>query len=171
MCKSAFGSGFYAKALDIWSDEKINKGDDWEQRIETSIASSRIALLLVSRNFLQSDFIAEREYSTILAQHTVGDLKIWWLPLERITKTELELAKLDGIQSAWPIERPLSELSNEERADAFAKLFEAIVSEFKLLIDTTDDARATLKQAVQETLGKDTRLSETVAVGDFSVGS
>ena len=67
--KKDFGSGIYRQAFEIWSDKDIEAGSLWRQKIEAAIASSRIALLLVSRNFLKSDFIIKAELPSILRRN------------------------------------------------------------------------------------------------------
>jgi internalin A len=76
MCEKAFGGGVYAKVLDIWSDKKLEASANWPRTIESAIASSRVALLLLSKSFLRSDFIANRELTTILNRHAMGELEI-----------------------------------------------------------------------------------------------
>src|SRR5262245_33028046 len=169
MCEQAFGTGVYAKAFEIWSDKKIETSANWKQTIEATIASSRIALLLVSKNFLKSDFIAAQELPTILKRHAKGGLKIWWIPLDDISDTELRLAELNEIHAACPPNKPLSKLNGKERANAIAKVFERIIEELGVLIDVPDDVRADLKHAVEEALGTDTIISEPIAPGDSSI--
>ncbi|MEO5355216.1 MAG: TIR domain-containing protein, partial [Magnetococcus sp. XQGC-1] len=44
-----------------WHDRKIEGGDEWEAKIFEQIASADVALLLISENFLASDFINDKE--------------------------------------------------------------------------------------------------------------
>lgn len=50
----------------IWTDRNIQIGSDWFQSIEKSITISDIAVLLISANFLSSEFIKEQEFSTFI---------------------------------------------------------------------------------------------------------
>jgi WD40 repeat protein len=49
------------KGLRVWADEHIRVGDDWRRDIETAIVQAKLALLLVSGDFLGSRFIMEEE--------------------------------------------------------------------------------------------------------------
>ncbi|MFQ5632117.1 MAG: toll/interleukin-1 receptor domain-containing protein [bacterium] len=59
---------------DVWSDDKIELGDKWLAEIETALQSARIAILLVSKNFLTSNFIKEIELHEILERFGKGKI-------------------------------------------------------------------------------------------------
>jgi serine/threonine protein kinase len=166
-CVKAYGTGVYAKAFEIWSDEAIETSSNWKQTIETAIASSRIALLLVSKNFLLSDFIARYELTSMLGHSADGDLKIWWIPIDPLSDDELSLAALNNIQAPWPPDKPLSTLSGKERDRAIAKIFGKIIRELGLPIDVDPSVLATLEKAVGEGIG--TNKLEAIAPGDYSI--
>ena len=62
--------------LNVWSDEKIGLGDSWLSEIETSLKTSRLALLLVSKNFLNSKFIKDKELPVILQRFAEGETRV-----------------------------------------------------------------------------------------------
>lgn len=49
-----------------WSDESLRHGDDWPAEILAALDDARIAVLLVSANFLSSAFIQEKELPALL---------------------------------------------------------------------------------------------------------
>src|SRR5437588_10637113 len=51
----------------IWADTEIEIGEDWREKIHTALESARVAILLVSQDFLASDFIAQSELPPLLA--------------------------------------------------------------------------------------------------------
>ncbi len=51
---------------DIWDDRKIGVGDDWKPGIETALKEADIAILMVSADFLVSNFIRTEEVPRIL---------------------------------------------------------------------------------------------------------
>lgn len=49
-----------------WDDTRIEPGEQWEKEIETAIHASRVAVLLLSPYFFQSEYISHREVPAIL---------------------------------------------------------------------------------------------------------
>lgn len=43
--------------MDVWVDTRIAAGDKWKEAIEKALGKTQVAILLVSADFLASDFI------------------------------------------------------------------------------------------------------------------
>lgn len=54
--------------IDLWVDDKIEGGANWQQEIKSNIAQAKVAILLVSANFLTSDFILNKEIPEFLSR-------------------------------------------------------------------------------------------------------
>ena len=52
--------------IEIWSDDQIGVGQDWEEEINSKLSRADIAILLITANFLSSDFIINEEVPIIL---------------------------------------------------------------------------------------------------------
>ena len=52
--------------VDVWSDAKVKAGQRWRKEIEDAIGRAAVAILLVSADFLASDFVAENELPPLL---------------------------------------------------------------------------------------------------------
>jgi len=44
----------YHTPLELWSDQRLKAGDDWEEEIANALEHSTVALLLISSSFLSS---------------------------------------------------------------------------------------------------------------------
>jgi hypothetical protein len=56
----------------LWTDELIEIGEAWEEKIKTALSESKVAVLLISPGFLASDYIWKEEMSHILAHEKEG---------------------------------------------------------------------------------------------------
>ena len=59
----------------IWYDGLIEAGHDWEESIKTNLHQADIILLLISQNFLASDYCYDTEMTQALALHEQGKLR------------------------------------------------------------------------------------------------
>ncbi len=66
-----------AGLIDLWSDDRIGAGRNWEQEINQAIGRARIAILLVTANFLTSDFILQQEVPALLKRRQSEGLIIF----------------------------------------------------------------------------------------------
>jgi hypothetical protein len=59
-----------------WHDRKIVAGTDWKQSIDTHLTTAAIILLLVSPDFLASDYCYGVEMQRALARHAAGEASV-----------------------------------------------------------------------------------------------
>ncbi len=52
--------------IDTWVDTRLLAGDKWKTEIEKALNNARIAILLISADFLASDFIVDNELPPLL---------------------------------------------------------------------------------------------------------
>jgi len=62
--------------LTIWHDGEIQAGQDWDTEIKDNLAAATIVILLVSRHFNASKYIADVELPPILERRTKGTVEI-----------------------------------------------------------------------------------------------
>jgi len=62
--------------IESWHDRKIMPGTNIDQEIEQQLASAHLALLLISPDFLDSDYCYCREMKTALKRHAKGQVRV-----------------------------------------------------------------------------------------------
>ena len=67
--------------LRLWDDSQIQPGDKWKEEIETALAAAKVALLLVSLDFLSSEFVTNSELPQLRAAAEEEGLQILWVPV------------------------------------------------------------------------------------------
>lgn len=115
----------YKRGGRVWADPYIRTGDVWRREIADGLARARIAVLLVSPDFLASDFIREFELPALLRAAAAGELILVCMPV-RTTIVDLALPELLNYQ--WPRGpyEPMDQLTSAEREAALAVVFRAI---------------------------------------------
>ncbi len=63
--------------ISLWNDDQIQAGADWEQEIKEAIAEARVAILLITANFLTSDFILGQEVPALLERRRNEGLTVF----------------------------------------------------------------------------------------------
>lgn len=111
-------------AIDAWDDTRIKTGDDWRVEIERALRRAEAAVLLISRHFLASDFIADNELPPLLEAAEKRGVRI--LPLHvgpSVIEHHPELAKFQAVNAP---ERALSGLTEHEQDKVLVKLADDI---------------------------------------------
>ena len=62
--------------LETWSDHKINTSQDWHQTIQAALQETAVAVLLISPDFLASDYIRQHELPDLLRAREDGELDL-----------------------------------------------------------------------------------------------
>ncbi len=57
-----------AGLIEFWVDTRLKAGDRWKQNIEIALQSASVAVLLISADFLASDFIIKNELPPMLSR-------------------------------------------------------------------------------------------------------
>lgn len=106
-----------------WSDQQIASGAQWFQEIQAALAKTSVAVLLVSRDFLASDFIHEHELGPLLKEAELGGVRILWVPLRASAVEETPLQKYQAVS---PPDKPLAQMSKAGRDEAWVRICKEI---------------------------------------------
>jgi hemoglobin-like flavoprotein len=153
----------------IWSDEKIGAGEQWEGEIEANIASARIALLLVTPDFVESPYIGSKELPAILDRNKKKGLVLQWVPVKSVSDAKLDLIKVKPFQSLWPLDQPLAKLPEEEQQDAIETIAGKVIMSLGLSAEVNSQTMDGLETDLKAALGPTIVLGERIAFGDGSL--
>lgn len=109
----------------VWYDRKrIDIGDQFHPEIQQALAESKLAILLVSNNFLNSSYITQDELPFLLHQAECKALKLGILHVSTVAETALLFTiKIDGkprtinLASTISINRPVEPLDKTSPGD------------------------------------------------------
>jgi formylglycine-generating enzyme required for sulfatase activity len=136
--------------LKIWADTDIRPGQRWMEEIKQALAKAKVAVLLVSSDFLASRFVHEHELPPLLEAAGNEGLTIIWIPLRPCLYEETVIAKY---QAAYNPETPLSTLPNWE--SALTKIARDIIKSTRL---------TTISESKPADQGTDALFDESVPV-------
>ncbi len=110
--------------LNVWDDTRLKTGDKWKDEIEKAIKEASIVVMLISADFLASDFINEKEIPDILKKVELEGVRI--LPII-VEPCLFELSVLSEFQSVNSPTKPLSKLPKSEAEEYLVKLSGEII--------------------------------------------
>lgn len=110
--------------IDSWDDTRIKPGAKWRIEIAKAMGRARVAVLLISADFLASEFILDDELPPLL--HAAASQGVMILPVI-VSPCRFEKTKsLSQFQSVNPPTKPLSKLDTTKREEVFCQVTDAV---------------------------------------------
>ena len=110
--------------ISFWHDLRISLGNEWDPEIHRNLNSANIILLLISADFIASDYCYDTEVTRAMERHRNNEAKVIPIFVRRCDYETAPFAKIQGIH----FETPIAELPNSDAAwtEVAKKLREAI---------------------------------------------
>lgn len=90
--------------MTVWHDQEIAPGTEWEQQINEHLNTADIILLLLSPDFIHSDYCYSREMQRAIERHDSGEARVIPILLRHVHWQETPLSKLQVLPAgAKPI--------------------------------------------------------------------
>ncbi len=106
--------------IDLWVDTKIKAGEKWKDKINSALEKSTIAILLISADFLASDFIVDNELPPLLkAAEEKGKVILPLIVKPCRFTSDDNLSKFQAINDP---KHPLSKLSENDKEEMYVKV-------------------------------------------------
>ena len=115
--------------IDEWFDREILAGEEIHAEITERLESSRMFLLLVSPDFLASDYIIGREMKQALTRHRLGDARVIPIIVEPCDWASTSLRDLKVLPRDG---KPVSDWMNENNA------YLDVVQELRRVLETKE---------------------------------
>jgi len=116
--------------VDLWDDTKIKVGEKWKEEIANALSKAAIAILVISADFLASDFIVDNELPPILEKAELDGTRIVPIILKpcRFSRDK-NLSKFQALNSP---DKPLLSMSEVEQEELWDRLCHLIEEELKI---------------------------------------
>ncbi len=110
----------FLKNIKFWDDSKILPGQKWKEEIRKAISETKVAILLVSTDFLGSEFISTNELPPLLEAAEKEGAVILIVILKPCLFEEID--NLNIYQTMNPPSFPISKMNDNEREELFVNL-------------------------------------------------
>ncbi len=111
--------------IETWDDTQIRVGDEWRSEIRKAVENCSVAVLLISADFMASDFIDNNELPPLLEAARQRGVRIFPVLVSSSYFEDSELSRFQAVNSP---SKPLDMMTKGEQEAAFAKLHKAIRS-------------------------------------------
>ncbi|MBM5817908.1 MAG: TIR domain-containing protein [Cyanobacteria bacterium K_Offshore_surface_m2_239] len=110
-------------SLQLWDDSQIEPGSKWQAEIETALARAQVALLLVSADFLASEFVMGKEVPALLRAADAEGVTILWVPLSACL---VRHTPIHAYQAVLAPEHTLDAMEPHQQRHALVRIAEAV---------------------------------------------
>src|ERR1051325_2411722 len=115
-----------------WHDRNISAGTEWNAKIEMHLNSAKVILLLISPDFMNSDYINDVEVKRAMERHKAGEARV--IPVI-VRPVDWDGTPFSPLQALPTDRRPVTLWSN--RDEAFVDVIRGIRSAFQDLSDSS----------------------------------
>ncbi len=112
------------KQIEYWSDTDIIPGDNWEKEIKKAVDQAAVAILLLSADFMSSDYIRDKELPLLMEANKKDGVLVISVYLNYCSVSD----EIKQFQYVNPEDRPLAVIPKQNREQVWARLASCAVS-------------------------------------------
>jgi len=116
------------RGIEVWDDTRIQPGEQWRDAITDALASTRVAVLLVSPGFLRSPFIRAEELAYFLGAAERFAVTVHWLALSDL---DGEPNPLGARQALLDASTPLDRMPAPDLVRALAEVARRVAKDLE----------------------------------------
>lgn len=145
------------KRVDLWDDSQIQPGENWQAAIDKAIEEATVVVLLVTKDFLASTFIANHELPLLLERARNREVRLFWIAVGFSGFNVTELVQFQAVNDP---DHPLVTLDKARRekalVDIASKIADAVTmgtfaGGFQIIDETTEPIQAVLEGRPEKT--------------------
>jgi hypothetical protein len=110
--------------IKVWDDKEIIPGTYWHDAIKNALSQTRLAICLVSPNFISSNFITTNELNYFMKEAENQNVRIFPVSVSRIDN---EKNPFSAIQFVNDPESPLDEMSSDEQHSVLSNMINQLI--------------------------------------------
>jgi hypothetical protein len=114
--------------IDLWDDTKIAAGMHWKEAIMDALATASVVILLISADFLASDFIAEHELPKLLERAQTGGTTIIPVVLSHCLFSSTGLGAFQAMNAP---DQPVSSMERTGQEQIFMMIAQKIMKQIR----------------------------------------
>src|SRR5215203_383491 len=145
--------------IEWWHDRKIVPGWEWNEAIDKHLRTADVVLLLVSRAFMASDYVYEKEIGVAVERHERGEARV--IPIV-VRPADWEWASFGKLQALPKDAKPITTWLNRDEAWLDVVRGVRIAVEGLLVERQMQAAKERYRKAVEE-VWSDKKVSATEA--------
>lgn len=124
------------RELTYWDDTTIPPGAKWREEMQKALDATTAAILLISPEFLASDFIIKNELPPLLRSAKQHGTRIFCVILRYCAFTDSNLSEFQAVNAP---SQPLSQLNRGKRDVVWAKMAKMIKNDAHHMQDRAND--------------------------------
>jgi phosphate/phosphite/phosphonate ABC transporter binding protein len=142
----------HSKKIEIWHDQEIPPGADWEEHIDIHLKDADMILLLISSSFIASKYCWNKEVQEALERHKAGTARVIPIILRPVVWEDTPLGKLQALPTRGI---PVTEWTNQDTAfqnvvQGIQKVLEKSNILHEIIYNIRSNIQTLLKQTVSE---------------------
>jgi len=125
--------------INLWYDADISPGTNWEEEIQKHLETAQIVLLLISPDFIASDYCYSKEMRRALERHQHGDASVIPIILRHCHWQQAPFAKLQSLPTGT---KPVKGWRDQDKA--FVDVVDGILTAIEQLTTRSRETAETI---------------------------